>query len=445
MKFIKKLFGFTKNKKKDIENRDSIAKKIDDNEDVLVEQESSKKITKLESELELELEPEPKSEQEQEPDPEPDPEPAPELEPEPDSKIELELDPEPEPEPEPESEPEQEPELELKSELENENNKEELDLSKKSLFKSFFSKKKKDSLNKGLKKTSTSFFAKISKVLIGKSKVDEEILDDLEDVLISSDVGVKTTLKIIDRIESRVSKDKYVGTDELDKILKDEIINIIDSPVDQEKFVLSKNKPHVILVVGVNGVGKTTSIGKMAHYFKSNGLKVVIGAADTFRAAAIEQMEVWANRVGVDLVKQNMGSDPASVAYDTLSSAINKNADVVLIDTAGRLHNKVNLMNELSKIKRVLQKKHNDAPQEVILIIDGSTGQNAFEQAKQFTNVTEITSLAVTKLDGTAKGGVVLGISDQFKIPIKFIGVGEGLEDFQLFDKKEFVDSFFNK
>jgi len=435
MKFIKKLFGFTKNKKKDIENRDSIAKKIDDNEDVLVEQESSKKITKLESELELELEPEPKSESEQEPepDPEPDSEPEPEPELEPDSKIELELDPEPE------------PELKLKSELENEINKEELDLSKKSLFKSFFSKKKKDSLNKGLKKTSTSFFDKISKVLIGKSKVDEEILDDLEDVLISSDVGVKTTLKIIDRIESRVSKDKYVGTDELDKILKDEIINIIDSPVDQEKFVLSKNKPHVILVVGVNGVGKTTSIGKMAHYFKSNGLKVVIGAADTFRAAAIEQMEVWANRVGVDLVKQNMGSDPASVAYDTLSSAINKNADVVLIDTAGRLHNKVNLMNELSKIKRVLQKKHNDAPQEVILIIDGSTGQNAFEQAKQFTNVTEITSLAVTKLDGTAKGGVVLGISDQFKIPIKFIGVGEGLEDFQLFDKKEFVDSFFNK
>ena len=442
MKFIKKLFGFTKNKKKDKENRDSIAKKIDDDEDVLVEQESSKKITKLEPELELELEPEPepKSESEQEPEPEPEPDPEPEPEIEPDSKIELELD--PEPEPEPESEPE--PELELKSELENEINKES-DLSKKSLFKSFFSKKKKDSLNKGLKKTSTSFFDKISKVLIGKSKVDEEILDDLEDVLISSDVGVKTTLKIIDRIESRVSKDKYVGTDELDKILKDEIINIIDSPVDQEKFVLSKNKPHVILVVGVNGVGKTTSIGKMAHYFKSNGLKVVIGAADTFRAAAIEQMEVWANRVGVDLVKQNMGSDPASVAFDTLSSAINKNADVVLIDTAGRLHNKVNLMNELSKIKRVLQKKHNDAPQEVILIIDGSTGQNAFEQAKQFTNVTEITSLAVTKLDGTAKGGVVLGISDQFKIPIKFIGVGEGLEDFQLFDKKEFVDSFFNK
>ena len=457
MKFIKKLFGFTKNKKKDKENRDSIAKKIDDDEDVLVEQESSKKITKLEPELELELEPEPepKSESEQEPEPEPEPDPEPEPEPdpepesepdpepelEPDSKIELELD----PEPEPELEIEPEPELKLKSELENEINKEELDLSKKSLFKSFFSKKKKDSLNKGLKKTSTSFFDKISKVLIGKSKVDEEILDDLEDVLISSDVGVKTTLKIIDRIESRVSKDKYVGTDELDKILKDEIINIIDSPVDQEKFVLSKNKPHVILVVGVNGVGKTTSIGKMAHYFKSNGLKVVIGAADTFRAAAIEQMEVWANRVGVDLVKQNMGSDPASVAYDTLSSAINKNADVVLIDTAGRLHNKVNLMNELSKIKRVLQKKHNDAPQEVILIIDGSTGQNAFEQAKQFTNVTEITSLAVTKLDGTAKGGVVLGISDQFKIPIKFIGVGEGLEDFQLFDKKEFVDSFFNK
>jgi fused signal recognition particle receptor len=264
-------------------------------------------------------------------------------------------------------------------------------------------------------------------------------------VLISSDVGVKTTLKIIDKIESRVAKDKYISSNELDSILKEEIIDIIDSSDDENQFNISKNRPHVILVVGVNGVGKTTSIGKMANHYKSLGLKVVIGAADTFRAAAIEQLEIWADRVGVDLIKQEMGSDPASVAFDTLESAINKKADVVLIDTAGRLHNKTNLMNELSKIKRVLQKKNIDAPQEVLLVIDGSTGQNAFEQAKQFTNVTEITALAVTKLDGTAKGGVVLGISDQFNIPIKFIGVGEGLDDLQLFNKKEFVDSFFNK
>ena len=263
--------------------------------------------------------------------------------------------------------------------------------------------------------------------------------------MISSDVGVKTTLKIIDKIELRVAKDKYINTDELDSILKEEIIDIIDSSEEENQFSISDNRPHVILVVGVNGVGKTTSIGKMAHHYKSMGLKVVIGAADTFRAAAIEQLEIWANRVEVDLIKQEMGSDPASVAYDTLDSAINKKADVVLIDTAGRLHNKTNLMNELSKIRRVLQKKNVEAPQEVLLVIDGSTGQNAFEQAQQFTNVTEITSLAVTKLDGTAKGGVVLGISDQFKIPIKFIGIGEGLDDLQLFDRKEFVDSFFNK
>ena len=306
-------------------------------------------------------------------------------------------------------------------------------------------KQKKESLNKGLQKTSLSFFTKISKVIIGKSKVDDDILDELEEVLISSDVGVKTTLKIIDKIESRVAKDKYISSNELDSILKEEIIDIIDSSDDENQFNISKNRPHVILVVGVNGVGKTTSIGKMANHYKSLGLKVVIGAADTFRAAAIEQLEIWADRVGVDLIKQEMGSDPASVAFDTLESAINKKADVVLIDTAGRLHNKTNLMNELSKIKRVLQKKNIDAPQEVLLVIDGSTGQNAFEQAKQFTNVTEITALAVTKLDGTAKGGVVLGISDQFNIPIKFIGVGEGLDDLQLFNKKEFVDSFFNK
>ena len=312
-------------------------------------------------------------------------------------------------------------------------------------FKKLFTKEKKESLDKGLKKSNESFFNKISKVVIGKSKVDDQVLDDLEEILISSDVGVKTTLKIIDQIEERVAKDKFLNSSELDLILKEEIIKIIcDSEYDNFLSV-DKNKPHVILVVGVNGVGKTTSIGKMANYYKSIGLKVMVGAADTFRAAAIDQLQVWTDRVGVELVKQDMGSDPASVAFDTLESAINKNIDVVLIDTAGRLHNKANLMNELSKIKRVLQKKNIDAPHEVLLVIDGSTGQNAFEQAKQFTNVTEITSLAVTKLDGTAKGGVVLGISDQFNIPIKFIGIGEGVEDLQIFDKKEFVDSFLKK
>tara|TARA_B100001094_G_scaffold30818_2_gene25641 strand:+ start:4218 stop:5507 length:1290 start_codon:yes stop_codon:yes gene_type:complete len=316
---------------------------------------------------------------------------------------------------------------------------------KKSIFSNFFSKQKKQSLDKGLEKTSSSFFNKISKVIVGKSKVDDEVLDELEEILISSDVGVKTTLKIIDSIESRVSKDKYIGSNELDIILKEEIMGVVDSSGEENQFIISNKKPHVILVVGVNGVGKTTSIGKMANHYKSLGLKVVIGASDTFRAAAIEQLEIWAKRVDVDLIKQEMGSDPASVAFDTLESAINKNADVVLIDTAGRLHNKVNLMNELGKIKRVLKKKNIDAPHEIILVIDGSTGQNAFEQAKQFSNVTEITSLVVTKLDGTAKGGVVLGISDQFRIPIKFIGIGEGLEDLQLFNKKEFVNSFFNK
>lgn len=325
------------------------------------------------------------------------------------------------------------------------NKKEFISKTNKPFFSKLFSEQKKESLNKGLKKTSTSFFNKISKLIIGKSKVNDEVLDELEEILISSDVGVKTTLKIIDKIEVRVAKDKYINSEELDSILKEEIMEVIDSSDEESQFNISENRPHVILVVGVNGVGKTTSIGKMANHYKTLGLKVVIGAADTFRAAAIEQLEIWAERVGVELVKQEMGSDPASVAFDTLESAINKKADVVLIDTAGRLHNKTNLMNELSKIKRVLQKKNIDAPHEVLLVIDGSTGQNAFEQAKQFTNVTEITALAVTKLDGTAKGGVVLGISDQFKIPIKFIGVGEALEDLQLFNKKEFVDSFFNK
>jgi len=313
-------------------------------------------------------------------------------------------------------------------------------------FKKLFTKEKKETLDSGLKKSKDSFFNKISKVIVGKSKVDDEVLDNLEEVLISSDVGVKTTLKIIDHIEDRVKKDKFISSNELDTILKEEITKIIcDSQDDDDFLSIGDNKPHVILVVGVNGVGKTTSIGKMANHYKSLGLKVMIGAADTFRAAAIDQLEVWSNRVGVELVKQKMGSDPASVSYDTLESAINKNIDVVLIDTAGRLHNKTNLMNELGKIKRVLQKKNVNAPHEVLLVIDGSTGQNAFEQARQFTSVTEITSLAVTKLDGTAKGGVVLGISDQFNIPIKFIGVGEGIEDLQVFNKIEFVDSFFKK
>tara|TARA_B110000114_G_scaffold166955_1_gene188525 strand:+ start:2308 stop:3258 length:951 start_codon:yes stop_codon:yes gene_type:complete len=312
-------------------------------------------------------------------------------------------------------------------------------------FKKLFTKEKKESLDKGLKKSNESFFNKISKAIVGKSKVDDQVLDDLEEILISSDVGVKTTLKIIDQIEKRVANDKFLNSDELDLILKEEIIKIICDSEQNNFLSINREKPHVILVVGVNGVGKTTSIGKMANYYKSIGLKVMVGAADTFRAAAIDQLQVWSDRVGVELIKQKMGSDPASVAFDTLESAIKKNIDIVLIDTAGRLHNKANLMNELSKIKRVLQKKNINAPHEVLLVIDGSTGQNAFEQAKQFTNVTEITSLAVTKLDGTAKGGVVLGISDQFNIPIKFIGIGEDVEDLQIFDKKEFVDSFFKK
>jgi fused signal recognition particle receptor len=314
------------------------------------------------------------------------------------------------------------------------------------LFKKIFSKEKKETLDKGLEKTSSSFFNKLSKAVAGKAKVDSDVLDNLEEVLVSSDVGVETTLKIIDRIEDRVAKDKYLGTDELNLILREEIAGLLtETNVDNEtEFVVTSEKsPYVIMVVGVNGVGKTTTIGKLASQFTKNGQKVILGAADTFRAAAIEQIEVWANRVGVPLVKQDMGSDPASVAFDTLKSAIAQNADIVIIDTAGRLHNKVNLMNELTKIKRVMQKVVPDAPHDVLLVLDGSTGQNAFEQAKQFTKATEVTSLAVTKLDGTAKGGVVIGISDQFQIPVKYIGVGEGIDDLQVFNKIEFVDSFF--
>ncbi len=315
-----------------------------------------------------------------------------------------------------------------------------------SFFKKIFSKEKKETLDKGLEKTKTSFFDKMSKAVAGKSKVDDDVLDNLEEVLVTSDVGVKTTLKVITRIEERVSRDKYVGTDELNQILREEIAGLLSETNvgNATEFEIPKgNKPHVIMVVGVNGVGKTTTIGKLAYQFKKQGLKVVLGAADTFRAAAIDQLQVWADRVDVPIVKQQMGSDPASVAFDALESGVNQNADVIIIDTAGRLHNKVNLMNELTKVKRVMQKVVGDAPHDVLLVLDGSTGQNAFEQAKQFTAATEVTSLAVTKLDGTAKGGVVIGISDQFQIPVKYIGVGEGIEDLQVFNKVEFVDSFF--
>lgn len=315
-----------------------------------------------------------------------------------------------------------------------------------SFFKNIFSKEKKETLDKGLEKSKNSFLDKLSKAVAGKSKVDDDVLDNLEEVLVTSDVGVNTTLKVIERIEARVAKDKYLGTEELNKILREEIAGLLSETNSGEATdfdIPEGKKPHVIMVVGVNGVGKTTTIGKLAYQFKKAGKKVVLGAADTFRAAAIDQLQVWADRTEVPIVKQNMGSDPASVAFDTLESAVNQDADVVIIDTAGRLHNKVNLMNELTKVKRVMQKVVDDAPHDVLLVLDGSTGQNAFEQAKQFTAATEVTSLAVTKLDGTAKGGVVIGISDQFQIPVKYIGVGEGIEDLQVFNKYEFVDSFF--
>ena len=315
-----------------------------------------------------------------------------------------------------------------------------------SFFKKIFSKEKKETLDKGLEKTKSNFFGKLSKAVAGKSKVDDDVLDNLEEVLVSSDVGVDTTLKIIDSIEVRVAKDKYLGVDELNHILRDEIAGLLSetNTGNATEFDIPKqDTPYVIMVVGVNGAGKTTTIGKLASQFKKAGKHVVLGAADTFRAAAIDQLQVWADRTDVPIIKQSMGSDPASVAFDTLKSAASQNADVVIIDTAGRLHNKVNLMNELTKIKRVMEKVIPDTPNDVLLVLDGSTGQNAFEQAKQFTAATEVTSLAITKLDGTAKGGVVIGISDQFKIPVKYIGVGEGIDDLQVFNKIEFVDSFF--
>ena len=315
-------------------------------------------------------------------------------------------------------------------------------------FFNIFSKDKKEKLDEGLEKTKTSVFSKLTKAVAGKSKVDEEVLDNLEEVLISSDVGVNTTVKIIERIEERVARDKYLGTDELNKILRDEIAALLEenNSGDAVEFTTpADKKPYVIMVVGVNGVGKTTTIGKLAHQFKKSGKSVVLGAADTFRAAAVEQLKIWSERVDVPIVQQGMGADPASVAFDTLQSAVNQNADVVLIDTAGRLHNKINLMNELTKIKRVMTKVITDAPHEVMLVLDGSTGQNALEQARQFTKATEVTSLALTKIDGTAKGGVVIGISDEFKIPVKYIGVGEGIDHLQVFNKHEFVDSLFGE
>ena len=315
-------------------------------------------------------------------------------------------------------------------------------------FFSFFTKEKKENLDTGLSKTKESVFSKITKAIAGKSKVDDDVLDNLEEVLITSDVGVDTTLKIIERIEKRVARDKYVTTAELTALLRDEIASLLteNHTEDQADFVVpAEKKPYVIMVVGVNGVGKTTTIGKLAYQFKKAGNKVYLGAADTFRAAAVEQLVIWGERVGVPVVKQNMGSDPASVAYDTLSSAKANGADVVIIDTAGRLHNKINLMNELTKIKNVMKKVLPDAPNEILLVLDGSTGQNAFEQAKQFTAATEVNALAVTKLDGTAKGGVVIGISDHFKIPVKYIGLGEGIEDLQLFRRREFVNSLFGE
>lgn len=314
-------------------------------------------------------------------------------------------------------------------------------------FFGLFSKEKKESLDKGLEKTKTSLFSRIAKAVVGKSTVDSDVLDKLEEILVTSDVGVSTTLKIIKRLEERVARDKFVSTDELNRLLKEEIAALLaeNNSADPSSWEFSKpsGSPYVIMVVGVNGVGKTTTIGKLAHQFKSAGKKVILGAGDTFRAAAVDQLEIWSNRAGVSIVKQAMGSDPASVAYDSVESGVAQGADVVIIDTAGRLHNKINLMNELGKIKRVIQKVIPDAPHEILLVLDASTGQNAIEQARQFTKATEVTALALTKLDGTAKGGVVIGISDEFKIPVRYIGVGEKMEDLQLFDRNEFVDSLF--
>ncbi len=315
-------------------------------------------------------------------------------------------------------------------------------------FLGLFGKEKKDKLDQGLEKTRSSLFNKLNRLIFSKSKIDDQVLDELEEILLSSDVGVETTMRIIEKIEKRAKNEKFLNSEELDNILRTSIASLLEeneNNFNNDQDIIEKAKPYVIMVVGVNGVGKTTTIGKLANKFKQAGKSVYIGAADTFRAAAIDQLQIWADRVGVPMIKQNMGSDPASVAFDTLSAAKKAQADIVIIDTAGRLHNKINLMNELTKIKKVMQKVIPEAPHEVLMIIDGSTGQNAYEQAKQFTKATEVTALAVTKLDGTAKGGVVIGVSDQFKIPVKYIGIGESIDDLQIFDKSEFVDSLFKK
>ena len=393
-----------------------VKKSKPEKEDV-VEKEEEVKVIKPEPEPEVKEEPEPEPEVEEEPEPEPEVEEEPEPEPE--------VEEEPEPEPEVEEEPEPEPEVEEEPEPEPEDD---------------------ESLKKGLEKTKKSFFSKLKSAVLGKSKIDDEVLDDLEEVLITSDVGVETTVKIIEKIEERVSKEKYTSVKELNTILKDEIVKILAAnSSDLDAFDVSEDSvPYVIMVVGVNGVGKTTTIGKLASQFKDGGLKVLIGAADTFRAAAVDQILMWGKKVGVEVVSHGMNTDPASVAYDTVKKAVDEKYDVVIIDTAGRLHTKLNLMNELSKIKRVVQKFKPDAPHEVMLILDGSTGQNAFVQAEEFIKVTDVNSIAITKLDGTAKGGVVIGITDQFKIPIKYIGVGEKVGDLKLFHKGEFVNSFFD-
>jgi len=383
--------------------------------------------------------PEPKPESKPEPKPKPKPEPKPKPKPEPKPEPKPKPKPEPKPKPKPKPKPNVDEEIKIESSLVSEKK-----LGRKSEEKELSNKKLK--LEKGLEKTKQSFFSRLGKVLLGKSKVDDQVLDDLEEVLISSDIGVSTTVKIIEALELRVSKDKYIGTDQLMKMLREEIIDLLlkQQTLNSLDSINDIDEPYVIMVVGVNGVGKTTTIGKLASKYKDAGKDVILGASDTFRAAAIDQLKIWAERVNVQIVSQQMGSDPASVAYDTLQSAKSSNKDVVIIDTAGRLHNKINLMNELSKIKQVMSKIIPNAPHEVLLVLDGTTGQNAFEQAKQFTVATDVNALAITKLDGTSKGGVVLGVSDQFKIPVKYIGVGEKIDDLQLFDSEEFVATLFS-
>ena len=428
MGIFKSIASFFKGKK-------SKKKALKENDEKLIAKDDLDIVSKPKSKPE----PKPKPKPEPKPKSKPEPKPKPKSEPKPKSKPE----PKPEIKPEPKSELKSDPKVELKTEPKLQAklvSKTELGIKKDELL------DKKIKLEKGLEKTKKSFFSRLGKVLLGKSKVDDQVLDDLEEVLISSDIGVTTTVKIIEALEIRVAKDKYIGTDQLIKMLKEEIIDLLLKQQNLNSFdsINETEEPYVILVVGVNGVGKTTTIGKLAHKYKVIGKEVILGASDTFRAAAIDQLKIWAERVNVPIVSQQMGSDPASVAYDTLQSAKSSKKDVVIIDTAGRLHNKINLMNELSKIKQVMGKIISNAPHEVLLVLDGTTGQNAFEQAKQFTAATDVNALAITKLDGTSKGGVVLGVSDQFEIPVKYIGVGEKIDDLQLFNSEDFVATLFS-